>query len=84
MYQPEYIRVVLKDMPVTIQGFTVSDGFDFYTIFINARLSSQMQIDVYDHELEHIENGDFSRMQDINRDILEDSDVNILENIRHK
>lgn len=76
--------MVLKDLPVTVQGFTVSDGFDFYTIFINSRLSSRMQMDAYDHELAHIENGDFSRMQDINRDMMENTDANILEALRHK
>lgn len=80
----EHIRVVLKDLPVTIRGFASDDGFGYYTIIINSRLSNQMQIDTYEHELSHIANGDFLLMRDANRDTAYDADVNTLEINRHK
>ncbi len=80
----DYIRVILKDMPVTVRAFTLDDGFGFYTIFINSRLSNQMQIEAYDHELSHIASGDFMIMRDINRDTDYDTDVNKIELKRHK
>ena len=80
----DYIRVVLKDLPVTVRGFTVSDDFDFYTIYINSRLSNQMQIETYEHELSHINNGDFIRMQSLYNDTSCDTDVNKIESERHK
>lgn len=84
MKEFDYIRVVLKDLPVTVRGFTYDDGFGYYTIFINARLSNQMQLDTYEHELSHINNGDFMIMRDVNRDTAYDTDVNKLEINRHK
>ena len=80
----DYIKVILMDLPPTVHGFTVCDGFDFYTITINSRLSHKMQVDTYWHELSHIFGKDFSRMQDINRDLLEDTNASNLEAKRHK
>ena len=84
MQEFDYIRVVLKDMPVTIQAFAFDDGFGFYTIIINSRLSKQMQIEAYEHELRHISNGDFLIMRDVDRDINYDTDVNKIESEQHK
>lgn len=36
------------------------------------------------HEVSHIENGDISRMQDINRDLMEDCGADIIEALRHQ
>ena len=72
MYDPNYAKVILLDLPCAVHGFVVSDGFDFYTIVLNSRLSYEMQRQAYMHEVSHIENGDISRMQDINRDLMED------------
>ena len=48
--EPDCIRVVLIDMPPAIHGFTVSDGFGFYTVVLNPRLSVEMQRKTYYHE----------------------------------
>lgn len=63
----EYIRVVICDwLPVTVRGLTAyyydDDGMPYYTIFINANLSSEMQCAAYDHEISHIDNNDFNLM----------------------
>lgn len=34
---------------------------------INERLSSEMQIQTYDHETRHIDNGDYDRLKEIDR-----------------
>jgi len=81
---PDCIRVVLVDMPPSIHGFTVSDGFDFYTVVLNPRISHEMQVKTYAHEISHITGGDFSRMQDINRDMFEYMSADEIEKIRHE
>ena len=66
----EYIRVELKDLPCTIRGFTVycyDEGQAWFTIFINSHMSAEMQCDTYDHEIAHIESGDFDCMQKVDR-----------------
>ena len=60
----EYIRVILCDwLPLTVRGLTAyyydDDGMPYYTIFINANLSHEMQCAAYDHEISHIDNNDF-------------------------
>lgn len=75
----EYIRVVLCDwLPLAVRGLTAyyydDDGMPYYTIFINANLSDQMQCAAYDHEIKHIDNGDFHLMMS----------VNDLETVRHE
>ncbi len=52
----EYIGVHLVDLPHGVRGFTKKNKDGSYTIMINARLSSEMQIHTYDHEIRHIEN----------------------------
>ena len=84
MYDPNNAKVILLDLPCAVHGFVVSDGFDFYTIVLNSRLSYEMQRQAYMHEVSHIENGDISRMQDINRDLMEDCGADIIEALRHQ
>ncbi|MDF3000562.1 MAG: hypothetical protein K0Q48_681 [Bacillota bacterium] len=62
----EYIGVHLVDLPHGVRGFTKKNKDGSYTIMINARLSSEMQIATYDHEIMHIENGDYDRKIDVN------------------
>lgn len=73
MGQVEYIGVYLIDLPHGVRGFTKKNKDGSYTIMINARLSSDMQIATYDHEIRHIENGDYDYK----------NDVGSLENERH-
>ena len=47
-------------MPMTIKGYTVlKDGF--YTIVINANLCESSRKKTYEHEYNHIVNGDFEK-----------------------
>lgn len=69
----EYVGVWLIDLPCTVHGYTRKNTDDSYTIVINARMSSEMQIAVYDHEIGHINNGDYDNS----------ADVDSLELIRH-
>lgn len=55
------IRVRFSDMPCTVHAFTVKEDADSFDVYINARLSHEAQVLAYEHELEHITNGDFER-----------------------
>lgn len=70
----ERVQVVLIELPHTIRGLTVyyfdDDGEVYYTILINSHMSDKMQCATYDHEIAHIDNGDFEKMYSI--DVLED------------
>ena len=62
------IRVVLASMPARIRAYTVlMDGY--YTIVLNDDLSPQAKHRACQHELTHIENGDFER--NVSADLLE-------------
>ena len=62
------IRVVLASMPARIRAYTVlMDGY--YTIVLNDDLSPQAKPRACQHELMHIENGDFERS--VSADLLE-------------
>ena len=49
------------DMPTKIHGMTVpcSEG---YTVYLNSRLSEIQRLKAYKHELEHIDNGDYDKI----------------------
>ena len=54
------VPVVLKDLPIRIKGF-VCLGSDYNpVIIINSRLSAEQQRRTYQHELNHILNGDMN------------------------
>ena len=66
------VKVIITNLPHSVRGLTVyhfAEGQVYYTIFINARLCSQMQQAAYEHEIEHIKNNDFERI--ISADKLE-------------
>ena len=51
-------------MPCTIRACVVRyfDTDDvFFTIMVNTRMSDRQQREAYQHEMNHIEHGDFSR-----------------------
>lgn len=61
----DFIKIFLVDLPPRIHGLTVykfDDGDAFYTIFLNSRLNDEMLRKTYDHEIEHINAGDFESM----------------------
>lgn len=63
----EYVGVHFIDMPCSIPGITVKVDADTYCILINARLSHDAQIRAYDHEIRHIDKGDFDHMYTVDQ-----------------
>lgn len=57
----EYPDAILIDFPVSIHGRTVVNEDGSYSIFINAKLNHEMRLKAYEHEIEHIKNGDFEK-----------------------
>ena len=53
------VNTLLVDLPGTIKAFVTKDTDDFYTIYLNSRLSHEQNIVSFIHEMEHIENDDF-------------------------
>lgn len=49
----------LLDLPDTIHGFTVRDASGDFNIYLNSKLSNDQQLEAYQHEVSHIQNGDF-------------------------
>ena len=66
-------NIQYMDMPTTVHSFVKSNPDDSYTIFINARLSNDGRLKAYNHELHHIENGDYDydNLRDLNQIELE-------------
>ena len=63
MRQYENIKVFIVDwLPVTVSGLTVrtTDNEDFYCVLLNGKLGDKALIKAYDHEMDHINNNDFS------------------------
>lgn len=57
------VRIVLQDLPVEIKGFTIVDENDYSTIVLNSRYNRETNLETYQHELSHIEGGDFYRTE---------------------
>lgn len=55
------VNVVLADMPGTISAYTVANPDFSYTIVLNSRLNHERQRRAYNHEMFHIENGDYDK-----------------------
>ena len=58
----EYVRVLLLNLPVEIDGRTVICAYDTYIIMINARFSHERQCRIYDREIGYIDNHQLHRM----------------------
>lgn len=58
-----FIRIL--DLPSTIRGVTVRDSDGNYNIYINSSLAEDVRKKAIDHELRHIERGDFDSCADI-------------------
>lgn len=50
--------VRLVDLPVTVRGLVSEDETGWPNVYINARLSREMQREALRHELDHIANDD--------------------------
>ena len=56
--QTENVRAYVVTMPAKIKSYVVrKDGW--YTICINECLCRRARLEAYEHEIDHIENGDF-------------------------
>ena len=60
-YRGIHYNVVLLDDDFGVSGSVWKNPDDSYTIFINARLCSEDQKKVFEHELSHIINNDFEK-----------------------
>ena len=58
-----YIRII--NLPSTIHGVTVKDEEGNYNIYINSSLSEDARKRAIEHELKHIDRGDFESLADI-------------------
>lgn len=69
----ENIIILYKNMPTRVKSFVSSDGLGNYTITLNSRLTKEQNIISFQHEIEHIERGDYDGIQN----------VDVLEHYRH-
>lgn len=53
------------DLPCETHGFVKEDADGNYNIYINARMSLDMQRKTIRHELNHVRNGDIDSIYDI-------------------
>jgi len=51
--------------PVEVPGITVLDENGDYNVYLNDKLSHDAQAEAFRHELEHIRQGHFYRLEDI-------------------
>ncbi|WP_290772483.1 ImmA/IrrE family metallo-endopeptidase [Anaerofustis sp.] len=55
--------IVYLNMPIKTKGFIKYNAVeDFYTIFINPKLNYEQQKETIKHEIEHIKNNDFDKI----------------------
>lgn len=53
------------NLPVSVPGITVLDENGDYNVYLNDRLSCEAQAEAFRHEVEHIKQGHFYKMEDI-------------------
>lgn len=63
------VNVLLADMPATIPGYSISNPDMSYTVVINSRLNRERQLLAYQHEINHINSGDYDRRTSV--DVIE-------------
>ena len=61
------ITARIYPMPGRIRSYTVRKE-DYYTIVVNSNLSEEARLEAYRHEVDHIERGDFDK---VNADLIE-------------
>lgn len=58
--------MVYRSLPFKINGFIMYDAADdYYTIVLNSRLSFSENKQTFEHELQHILNGDFFKIKNV-------------------
>ena len=73
MIEDVFIHIV--DLPVCIRAYTRPNADGSFSVFINGRLSHDIQQSAKAHELSHIEEGDYDQLGVI---------VDMLEAARHQ
>ena len=53
------IRTIYANLPNTIGGYTIASPDDYFTVVLNQNLCYDRNMKTYQHELSHINNGDF-------------------------
>lgn len=53
------ITTRLVSMPVSAKGYTLMDHEGDYNVFLNSRHTHEQQMRSFQHELDHIRDGDF-------------------------
>ena len=53
------------DLPLTTKGMTVEDSNGFFNIYINENLSAEHQQKALEHEMMHINSGDFDNKKSL-------------------
>jgi len=61
IHMNDQIYTYCVDMPTTIKSFVVSNIDFSFTIIINSRIGCEQQLKAYNHEMEHIKNGDYDK-----------------------
>ena len=57
----ENVFVKLIELPYSIRSYVVSNKDQTYTIVLNSRLSYEQNLASYQHEIDHINNGDYEK-----------------------
>ena len=57
----ENVFVKLIELPTTVRSFVVVNKDQTYTILLNCKLSHEQNLISYEHELNHIKNGDYEK-----------------------
>lgn len=60
-FMDENIFTHYVDMPTTIRSFAVYNEDMSFTIIINSKIGKHQQLLAYQHEINHIRNGDFNK-----------------------
>lgn len=55
------VNTILADMPCSIAAYTIANADTSYTVVLNSRLSHERLLQAYQHELNHINNGDYDK-----------------------
>ena len=50
--------VIIRNLPVTVRGFCIHDDDGRIVIFLNARLTREMNLESIAHEIDHVMRGD--------------------------
>lgn len=56
------VRVLIVDLPTTVNGFVYQDSTYNFVIVLNARMPFEIQQKTYRHEMKHIRCGDIDNM----------------------